>query len=154
MANADRPADINPEETARPAAQVSKKSKSPVARSPIERAVVWGFIALLLVIVSLEFVAHLKFTKAVRAVDERQDLAEDGSTFSEAEFRQLLGEKQPVENQEITHPIHRRCRQEIYHWNGPLRKRSLTVYFMLGENGEVLAYETSGSPPKDSETSE
>ncbi len=154
MANSDRPDDFDKEETARPVTPSSKKSKSAPARSPVERAVVWGFILLLLVIVSLEFVAHLKYTKAIRAVEERQVLAEDGSPFMESEFYQLLGGKQPTEKQEITHPVHRRCRQEIYQWNGPLRKRTLTVYFMLGEDSEVLAYETSGTPPKASDTKE
>lgn len=133
------------------ATTVKKKSKAAPARSPIERSVVWGLIAVLIVIVGWEFTAHLGYTKALRGFKERIAQSETGKSFLAADLPDVVGGKAPSSHEETSDSIYGRCIEEVYKWNGPIRKRAIHVILTLGKDSEVVDYSTEGmtGPPTD-----
>lgn len=137
----EKPAADNPPQNEKSAALEQPKKTAP-ARSPIERAVVWGLIALLLAIVGWEFTAHMGYTKALRGFKEEFAKIDGGQSFTTETVNKVVGGKAPAKHEEITDGIYGQCVEEIYSWNGPIRKRGIRVLLSVGANPEVMEYDT------------
>ncbi|MDA0835111.1 MAG: hypothetical protein O2955_10195 [Planctomycetota bacterium] len=113
-------------------------------RSPIERAVVWGLIAVLLVIVAWEFTAHLGYTKALRGLQERIPKVDEGVPFPMTDVPPIMGGKTPTSQDEINDPDFGRSLRTVYEWNGPIRKRAIFLMLTPESESHVIGFRTKG----------
>ena len=104
-------------------------------RSPIERAVVWSLIGLLVLVVAYEAWVRSSFTRSQRVLREAVAGSDQGRVQKIEEVeRQLSGS--PSKSIQTT-----RMEQTItYQWRSLFRKYIVQVH--VGDQNEVLSYET------------
>jgi hypothetical protein len=114
-----------------PSAKKSKKNQpaAPKKRSPLERAVVWGGIGILLVIVVIEASAQRQFTSLYTQIDsELKKSMQSGISLPEENVRAILKGRQP-DATKIVKQQPGEERYEIYKFNGLLKRRVFCVRF-------------------------
>jgi len=121
-------------------------------RSPVERAVVWGGILILLAVVAVEFTG---FTAQRQALDKLTEAMESGlnsgKTLHAAEVRSIVG-REPVREADVVdlNLYSNAKRMEVYRWLSliPMKPRELFVYYGTGGIGgkadeDVISVTTS-----------
>ncbi|MBX3439498.1 MAG: hypothetical protein KF861_18565 [Planctomycetaceae bacterium] len=113
-------------------------------RSKTERNIVWGAIAVLLVVMGLELRAHLGFTKAYNtlsaAMEADGEEAEEQHILTEGDVVSQMNGVAPVQSERLNYLDALASRVDTYQWRGPLRTRSLHVYYGAGEeNPDVVS---------------
>jgi hypothetical protein len=110
-------------------------------RSPIERAIVWGGILVLVVLVAIEFNWKRSHETALSSLLEKIKQDEMANTsLKAADVKAIVGERVPrVENLSGRRLVSNAARVEIYSWPtlNMLRKRELYVYYGIGEGDDA-----------------
>jgi hypothetical protein len=113
-------------------------------RSPVERAIVWGGILVLLGVVSVEFVGSRAQQGALAKLTETMEAGlNNNKPLREAEVRSILG-REPDSKEDVSelNLNSNAKRVEIYRWFSliPMKPRELYVYYgtggILGVEGE------------------
>jgi hypothetical protein len=114
-------------------------------RSPVERIVVWGLIALLLVVVGLEASAKFSYQKAIDALEAKIEDSVGGNktALKEADVKAVLGSRQPASTEDLTgkNIANAARRVDIYKWFtvNPYKPRALFVYYGPGKDPDLIA---------------
>jgi hypothetical protein len=111
-------------------------------RSHIERLIVWGLIAGLLVLVGVEYSAKATHDTAYTGLLERiRSVERGGEGIFAAEVKSFVGNKSPrIEDVSGQMLVSNAKRLEVYSWFTihPARKRELFVYYGHGADPEVV----------------
>jgi hypothetical protein len=128
----------------------SDKPKS--SRNPLERIIVWGVIAALLVVVYFEFRANSDFRGAEAALHKALEDAEKGndvvSRTRAEEIAKQHGSPTLTDPVEMTSPAHGKHQEAVYTWKSLLREQKLFVVMSIederlgDEEAYVIAIET------------
>lgn len=123
-------------------------------RSPVERAIVWGIILILLALVGVELVARSSFQAADNALTARITAAESSNTdIKRSEVNAILG-REPTRTEDVASKNLRTGakKMDVFTWFSidPRTgfKRELYVYYGIPEDYAVLKH----SPVEDDET--
>ncbi len=117
-----------------PPARSAKKSKknqppAPKKRSPLERAVVWGGIGILLLVVVIEASAQRQFTSLYTQIDsELKKSLQTGNSVPEENIRAILKGRQPDATKTVKQ-IPGEERYEVYYFKGLLKRRVFCIRF-------------------------
>lgn len=115
-------------------------------RSPVERAIVWGGILLLLVLCAVEYTSKQAHSNAVESLLKRiKDAEESGADVKSSDVKIAVGNKVPrVEDVAGQFLANGGKRLEIYSWFSvsPLKKREMYVYYGAGDDPDVLSVST------------
>jgi len=115
------------------ASSASKKAAAPPQRSPVERAVVWGIIAVLVVVAVLEARSRFGFKAAYDSLLDRIEQGEKtGESLAGLEVTDILNGRKPYKTHEVQGLINGGIRVDIYRFGGILQKRTLYVYYGSG----------------------
>ena len=121
----------------------AESSRASKQRSPVERVVVWGTIAVLVIIVVLEARAKFGFKKAYDSLLERlQEGEKTGKALAGPEVTDILDGRKPDESRKVRGLVNTGVRVDMYRFGGILKKRTLYVYYgSAGTKGtsEVVA---------------
>lgn len=110
------------------------------SRSPIERAVVWTLIGVLLVVLGIELAAFGRYRFALWELSHALEAAaDDPEGLTAAKVGEVLGGKKFVEASQLSYMEMLATRVEVYEWSGLLRDRRLYVYYGGGRNPEVVS---------------
>ena len=124
-------------------ASSSESSAAAKPRSPVERAIVWGIIAVLVVVAGLEARARFGFNDAYDSLLNRLQKGEEtGALLSGPEVTDTLKGRKPDETRKVRGLANGASRVDIYRFGGVLQKRTLYVYYgTAGKKGkpEVVA---------------
>lgn len=113
-------------------------------RSPVERVLVWGGIALLAVLAGLQGWAQLHYSQTLSAWQEAIVKMENDPEAPA--FTKQDAEKMIRGNPEQSAPQQEGIRQSvIYTWSGPIRDYSITLSYTNDENEEVLEFASAGA---------
>jgi len=105
-------------------------------RSPVERRIVRGVIAVLVVIMLVELYAYYSFRSDYTAIAE----ARDADTVTESDVRRLITRYSSVESDpNLTANELVATREDIYRYWGLLKRRTLYVYYGVVVAGEKEA---------------
>lgn len=123
-----------------PDAQPQKK------RSPVERAVVWGFILVVVGLVIIQGNAYLNFRNTnvpLQAAVKKSDDSEQAAT--ESMVKALVRGTPAYETgaPEDAMDLPSAKRMDTYTWKALLRDYSLRVYYGAGDNPEVVETRTN-----------
>jgi hypothetical protein len=125
-------------------------------RSPVEKAIVWGGIAVLLVLVGIEMIARWQYTSVANGLTAKVADAETSSSgegLREKDVKEYITGKTPqtvnISDKRLANGAQR---MDVYTWFtlSPIAKRELYVYYGHGDNPEVLSVSSS----EDNETIE
>lgn len=113
----------------------------PKARNPVERMLVWGFIAVLLVLVAIQGVNTWLHSTAVAALQKRvkdADESPSAAEVTEEDVKQVLGSKQPIRTEQYASagensPASKKL--EVYSWFSLLPTRKLELWVHYGKIG-------------------
>jgi hypothetical protein len=127
-----------------------KPAKS--SRNPLERIIVWGVIAALLVVVYFEFRANSDYQAALKELQDKLEETENSGTVlyrSEAEeIAKKHGNPTLTAPVEKTSSIHGKHQEATYTWKSLLREQKIYVVFTVederlgDEEANVIAIET------------
>jgi hypothetical protein len=119
-------------------------------RSPVERAVVWGGILLLVVLVGIEFNWKRAHEGALEALVAKVKTADEADqTLSAADVKALVGDKAPRVEEVVDQRLASNARRvEIYTWPtlNFLGERALYVYYDAGEGDDAKVLGVMSSP--------
>ena len=113
-------------------------------RSPVERILVWGLIAGLVVLVGLQARARFAYTSTLKSLvsavrESDRHPAADPLTLANA--RKLITGSPAVSNEK-----EERNKVVVYTWKGLLKSYSIRITITDDENPEVLSVVTPGAP--------
>jgi len=132
--------DVTPESQSGSTPQ-EPETKKP--RSPVERAIVWGGIAVLLVVVIVEAKARQGYDHALNEITARISEVEDtDGAVNEAIVAEVFGGRKPASSGQAHNTSSGAKRVDIYRWDSLFKARALYVYYGLGDSPEVLAVTT------------
>ena len=136
---------------ARPIKKSKKKESSdaPKKRSPIERALVWGGIGILLVIVVIEATAQRQYTSLYTQLDaELKKSLQTSKSLPEESVRAILKGRQPDMTKSVKLPPGEE-RYEVYYFNGLLKRRVFCLRFeKANESAPVEVFELTPTVPE------
>lgn len=121
------------------------------ARSPVERALVWGVILLGLVVVGVEAYASFAAENAKKALQAKLDAVEAGaadSAVTQDDVDKVVAGRKPISSEKLDHSATAMMadRVDIYDFKGLVRSRQLYVYYGIegkGQKAEVMDVLTS-----------
>ncbi|MCA9000270.1 MAG: hypothetical protein KDA80_24945, partial [Planctomycetaceae bacterium] len=113
------------------------------ARNPVERVIVWGLIAIGVILVGSEAVARFSYTNTLNSLQAALDKDDSDNpeplTLDAAEKMVVMGKKVGSNNAELVSSV-------TYEWKGLLKKYGeITIKYDTGEN-VVLGLETADAP--------
>jgi hypothetical protein len=126
-------------ETTNPAPAPVAIAKKP--RNPVERAIVWGGIVVLLSLVGTELIGYWAQRTALATITKKLQAGDDvGAALKAADVKAIVG-RNPVHVENVTEKnlsINAK-RMEIYHWFtlSPIQKRELYVYYGMGDENDA-----------------
>lgn len=142
----DPPTSERPE-TSRAAARRAAARKP---RSKLERNLVWGGIAVLLVVLVFELRSYIGFKLAYDALTAAMEAGSGGEetehTLTEADVRKLLKGREPDRSERLNYADTLTSRVDTYQWSGLLRTRSLYVFYGVGDNPDVIRLSVEKEP--------
>lgn len=120
---------------------VQPSSPAPTkGRSPMERIIVWGIIAILLALAAIEAASRSSYQQVADQLTKKLEQAEKGDTSLKAfDVKAVVGEKQPrVQDLKGGRVANNASRVEVYSWFtlNPFQKRELFVYYGVGSRGD------------------
>lgn len=122
----------DPAGTPAPAADAPARPK----RSTVERIIVQGGIALLLVIVAIEGAAYLRHHLAHARLMAEIEKAEDTDHRITADVvRQIVGDRAPDMSKDVKAPVGEE-RYDVYYYDGLLKRRELCIHYGVAGGGE------------------
>lgn len=128
-------------------------------RNPIEKAIVRGFIAVMLVVVAVEAYSWWQCKRTMGPLMDQISAVENGAdlpALTEADIKAAVGNKVPVHTETLNAVTngYGASRVDVYSWFtfSPVKKRDVYVYYSRptpsDNNGpEVLAIQTDDSTP-------
>ena len=130
----------NSEQSAEQSNAVTGKKK----RSPVERAIVWGLIAVALLVVLIEWNARAGYSKTLAALQERIELSDkqNGEAFLLDEAKTMISGF-PLGKEELTN----KGKRLQYHWFSLFR--SYDIQLTTDDEDIVLALKTEAVPNED-----
>lgn len=100
------------------------------ARSKLERALVWGLIAIGTLVVLVEGGAYLMFQRAYGGLQAELQKAETSDyQVTRAKVNEILGSRTPDETREVGGVGDSTEVYDVYHFNGLLKDRPLCVHY-------------------------
>jgi hypothetical protein len=104
------------------------------ARSPVERAIVWGVIVVGLVVVAMEASAYFAAENARKALHAKIDAVESGTStigVTQEDVEKVVAGRKPVSSEKLTsgETAMMAARLDIYEFKGLVRSRKLYVYY-------------------------
>jgi hypothetical protein len=122
----------------KPAPAAAPSPRKP--RSPVERAIVWGGILILLALVGVEYTGYRAQQSALTEIRGRMESGDSqGKTVRAADVKVITG-REPVHVEDVTakNLATNAKRVEVYRWFtlSPVMKRELWVYYGIGGIGE------------------
>ena len=128
-------------------AVTSEPASQKKPRSRVERTIVWGLIAALLVVVGLEAQAWWGFRQAYGELGAKLRQADESEfVVTQADVRAAVDGLKPVGHKAIYGIMRTADREDIYTWNGLFRSRTMYVYSGSGEDPVVLFITTEREP--------
>jgi hypothetical protein len=138
------------------------QAAAPPKRNPVEKLIVRGLIAILLVLVGVEFAFSRSHSSAMQALQTKlAEVEKDpkAPAVHEADVKAAVGDKKPISSEELKGRIANGAhRLDIYEWFtlNPFNQRRLYVYYgHIGPNDkegaevlEVQPDEQIAQPPK------
>ena len=123
------------------------------ARSPVEKAIVWGVIGIGVLVIAVEANAHMSHTAALAKLQAQLDETVNKSEgMRKSHVDQIVGSKIP-ETQKLTflQTSMAASRVDIYSYPALLRSRKLYIYYGIdgkhpGQEAEVMEVLTSEAP--------
>lgn len=133
----------------------STPSAKPLAkpRSKVERAIVWGLIGVLSLLMLTELWAHLGFQSAYNSLTDGLEAdVEDHSDgiLTEAGVNERLGGRVPQHSESLDYLVYLASRVDTYEWPSLLKTRTLHVYYGGGDNPDVVSVTVEKNRTRDS----
>lgn len=115
-------------------------------RSPLERALVWSGIGILLVVLAIEASTRFAFQSAYTTILDELRKAEEQDDYrvTRSMVTRLFGGKEPASSETIRVAVGQE-RLDSYVWRGLLKNRSLYLHYSIQgttEEPEVMAVST------------
>ncbi len=129
------------------------QAAAPPKRNPVEKLIVRGMIAILLVLVGVEYAFSRSHSSAVGTLQKKIKAVEDDPKtppVREADVKAAVGDRKPISSEELKGRVSNGAhRLDIYEWFtlNPFNQRRLFVYY-----GHVLPNETDGAEVLEVET--
>ncbi len=141
----------SPPHGAEPDRAASSEPAARPKRSPVERAIVWGGIGILAIVVGIEGTAHLAFTGALNglmAEMEKAENAEKGNYHvTKATVDAVLKGRAPDRSKTVKRALGEE-RYDLYIFKGLLKERTLSLHYgVQGVLGEPEVLEVSQAVP-------
>ncbi|MGD9855162.1 MAG: hypothetical protein AB7U20_09460 [Planctomycetaceae bacterium] len=112
-------------------------------RSKTERNIVWGAIAVLLVVLGFELRSYIGFKLAYDALTAAMEADANHENamhaLTEADVKRQMKGIEPVKSERLNYLDTLASRVDTYEWSGLLRTRSMYVYYGAGDNPDVLS---------------
>jgi hypothetical protein len=128
--------------SAQDATRSTRSAASRPTRSKIERAIVWGVIALGVAVVAIEGAYYLSYKRAHFAIQSELKKAEATDyRITEDKVREILGSRTPDISKEVEVMEAASERYDIYVFEGLLKDRTLCVHYGVAgvaEQPEVI----------------
>jgi hypothetical protein len=111
------------------------QAAAPPKRNPVEKVIVRGLIAILLVLVGVEFAFSRSHASAIQALQTKIAQVEkdpNASPVREADVKAAVGDKKPISSEELKGRVANGARRlDIYEWFtlNPFNQRRLYVYY-------------------------
>jgi len=144
----------NPKRARKEGSSKTPSGQEKKSRSPVERAIVWGLIGVLLIVLGIEALADRSCRGALDKLDDVRALSEQQNTYTvtEAMVAEALGGKKPSASESIPE-IGATGKTDVYVWWGVLKNRRLYVrYGISGVKGEPEMISHSMSKEESSAT--
>lgn len=127
-----------------PAAQATPSPAPSPARHPLERAIVWGVIALGVVVIAIEGRARLAYAQSLSRIQAALDAAEQQelSSFHVDQLPEMIAGSPSVSDES-----HRFHQMRHYQWNGLFKQYGLHVRY--GMHTKLVTGVLSDNPPPD-----
>ena len=117
----------------------SHEDRQQKSRLPIERAIVWGLILVLLLVVVLEARARFGFSRSFKQLTQALRAADSAAAeVTESDVLRILGHKQPRESQPAGRLGYVATRIDTYIWSGLIRRYTMYIYYGMGDDPTVL----------------
>jgi hypothetical protein len=111
------------------------QAAAPPKRNPVEKLIVRGLIAILLVLVGVEFAFSRSHSSAIQALQKKISEVEkdpNAPAVHEADVKAAVGDKKPISSEELKGRVANGARRlDIYEWFtlNPFNQRRLYVYY-------------------------
>jgi hypothetical protein len=115
-------------------------------RSPVERALVWGFILIALGLVAIQANAYMSFRNTNVPLQKAVQQSDDSEhSTTESMVKELIKGSPAYETgpPEDAGELPSAVRMDTYTWKGLLRSYSIRVYYGVGDNPEVVETRTN-----------
>lgn len=111
-------------------------------RSKVERAIVWGVIGVLGIVMLLEGMSYLSFKRAHSALMSELQKAESSDyRITAAKVKEIVGDRQPDISKDVAAVVGKE-HYDVYTYKGVLKNRDLCVHYGIadasGEEPEVI----------------
>lgn len=115
-------------------------------RSPVERALVWGFIGVMGIVVLIEGMSYLAFRRAHAAMlAELQKAETTDYRVTAARVKEIVGDRAPDISKKVKAVVGEE-QYDVYIYKGLLKERPLCVHYSIeaasGEEPEVMGVDS------------
>ena len=120
----------------------SGKSKAQKPRSPVERAIVWGGILIMLGIAGVQGYAYLNYSQTIKPIQAAVKESDDTEKVVTEEMVKGWVKGQPqyeTSAPDGTQEMLNAKRMDVYTWKGVFRSYVLKVFYGVGDNPEVVS---------------